>query len=622
LIVDTARSPNARLRPLPIASVRLDDQFWAPRLRTVRRASLPQQYEQLETTHRLDSFRHAAGTRQLDERGLVYSDSDVYKWLEAASFALAAEPDAELDRLVDSIVDDVAAAQAVDGYLNTYFTFERASERWSDLSWQHELYTAGHLIQAAVAHHRATAKTRLLEVAVRLADHICATFGPTARLEPDGHPEIEMALVELYRETGRAIYLQRAGFFLDQRGLSPPVLTGQAYMQDHLPVRQQTEIVGHAVRALYLACGMLDVRLETDDATLDPALEALWQSAFTRKAYLTGGLGSCWTGEAFGPDYELPNEGAYAETCAAIAGAMWNWRALLRSPEARFADWYEIALYNGVLAGISLAGTEYFYQNPLADRGQHRRQPWLACACCPPNISRLLLSLPGYLYSTSSDGLWVHQYAQGTVLTRLPGGEPLGLRVQTRYPWDGQVRLSVETTPAVPWTLFLRIPGWCANASVTLDGQPGRSALPAGAYAEIRRVWRAGEALELSLPMPVRRLASHPRVASNLGRVALARGPVVYCVEAADHPDLDVSDLTLPSDAPLTAVENPQLLGGVVTIQGQASAELFADWDGQLYAAANRSPGTAERPVQLTAIPYYAWANRTPGPMQVWLRAH
>jgi DUF1680 family protein len=396
-------------------------------------------------------------------------------------------------------------------------------------------------------------------------------------------------------------------------------------------VREQREIVGHAVRATYLACGMADVVAETGDAGLSDALAALWQSAFTRKAYLTGGLGAHWAGESFGADYELPGERAYAESCAAIGGFMWNWRMLgLANPAdrstgdptggARFADWMETALYNGILSGLSLDGTEYFYQNPLADDGGHRRRPWFGTACCPPNIARLLLALPGYLYSTSEEGLWVHLYAAGEVQVPSGSGGTLRIGVETDYPWYGAVRLRLEKTPGRAWSLFLRIPGWCEQARWAVNGAPATGDLRPGSYAEVRREWRDGDVVALDLPMAVRRVVAHPRIADTTGRVALMRGPLVYCLEGADHPGVDLRDVALPADARLRAARQPDLLGGVVAVQGVAAEMSPQGWDRQLYITELRRPEPERRTVPLTAVPYFAWANRAPGQMQVWLR--
>ena len=603
-VVDTRRSPWTRHHPLPLHDVTLDGSFWGERLATIRRVTLRQQHTACEESGRIDNFRIASGKRQGEFQGRFYNDSDLYKWLEAASFALATAPDPGLAALVEQGVAEIAAAQAPDGYLHTYYTFGRAGARWTNLPVAHELYCAGHLIQAAVAHHRATGTRALLDVATRFADLICATFSPDGRRGTDGHEEIEMALVELYRETGQARYLRGAGFLLDERGRPSSALRGLPYFQDHLPVREQSEIVGHAVRAVYLACGMADVSAETGEPALLAALERLWQSAFTRKAYVTGALGARWEGEAFGAEHELPNERAYAETCAAIGGFMWNWRMLLLRGEARFADWMETALYNAILPGISLDGTTYFYQNPLADRGGHRRQPWFATACCPPNIARLLLSLPGYLATTADAGLFLHQYAPSTVRATLPGGGPVALSVDTRYPWAGRVRLTVRETGGVPWTLHLRVPGWCETAALSVNGEVVGSGPRSAGYAPIHRAWRAGDVVELDLAMPVRRVHGRPDVAATAGRVALARGPLVYCLEQADRPARDVWGMMLEPGAAFAAEDAPDLLGGVVVLRGTAI----------------RPPGppSIDR-FPVVAVPYYAWANRDPGPMAVWI---
>lgn len=615
--IHTLDGPYNKLQPLPLTAVRIADEFWAPRLGSMRAVTLPEQYAQCERSGRIDNFRRAAGKISGPFQGLYFNDSDVYKWLEAAAYALAGQRDPALEHTVDAVIAELPAAQQPDGYLNTYFALERAGERWSDLLHKHELYCAGHLIQAAVAHHAVTGKDTLLEVAIRYADLICRTFGPDARHATDGHEEIELALVALYRATGNRTYLDRAGFFLDQRGQQPPVLGGASYLQDHLPVREQREVVGHAVRATYLACGMLDVSAETGEDALRRAATDLWESAFGRKAYVTGGLGARHEGEAFGADDELPNERAYAETCAAIGGFMWSWRLLLATGEARYADWMETALYNGILSGLSLDGTQYFYVNPLADRGNHRRQPWFSCACCPPNLARLLLSLPAYLASASAEGLWLHLYAAGSVQATLPDGGTLALEIATRYPWEGEIRISVTAAPEVATTLFLRIPAWSTGAALTLNGEPTTQQCTPGSYLPLHRRWRAGDTVTLTLPMPVRRLAAHPRVLANQGRVAVARGPLVYCLEGADHPGVDVWDVSLPPLAEIQADPAPDLLDGIVVLRGEGLAPQHPAGD-DLYRPA---PAAAQRrSVPLTFIPYYAWANRAAGPMLVWLR--
>jgi DUF1680 family protein len=623
VLVDTSQSPHARLRPLPLTAVTLDDEFWAPRRRLNRQVTIPAQYRHCENTGRIDNFRRAAGQVDLPFQGRFYNDSDVYKWLEAVAWTLATDADPGLTEMADTVIAAISAAQQADGYLNTYFSRERAAERWTNLRDTHELYCAGHLIQAAIAHRRATGSDRLFRVARSLADHVCGLFGPQAqgkRAATPGHQEIEMALIELARETGNLAYRRQAQFFLDQRGHG--LIGGSEYHQDHRPFRDLEQMAGHAVRAVYMNCGAADLVAETGEAALRAALDRLWRNMTTRQAYISGGVGSRHAGESFGRDYELPNERAYAETCAAIASVMWNWRMLALDGDARYADAMETALYNGFLVGLSLDGTSYFYENPLADDGTHRRQEWFDCACCPPNIVRLLASLPGYLYAVSTEGAWVHLYAQGAARIPLADGTNLTLRQRTRYPWDGRVDIEVDGSGT--FSLFLRIPAWCeAGASLGVNDRAFPGTLEPGTYAELRRSWQHGDTVHLDLPMPVRRVECHPYVAGNSGRVALLRGPLLYCVEGADNPDLDPRDLCLPAGAAFAVEHDPGLLGGVVTLRGLARAlPPDAAWAGRLYRTACPQTASPEaRLIEVTAIPYYAWANREPGPMQVWLRS-
>jgi len=619
VVVDTRQSPFVRLRPLSLDAVTIDDTFWAPRRRVNHAVTLPEQYAQLEQTGRLHNLRRAAGQEQGAFEGRFFNDSDVYKWLEAAAWVLATERDERLQAQVDDLIALIAAAQDADGYLDTYFTFARVPERWTDLAVMHELYCAGHLIQAAVAHHRALGRRDLLDVAVRLADHIVATFNPMGRQGADGHPEIEMALVELSRDTGDERYRHQAQFFVDQRGQHPPTISGKEYHQDHAPVRAQHEVVGHAVRALYLYAGMTDLYAETGEQALWEALAALWRNLQGRKIYITGGAGARHEGEAFGDDYELPNRRAYAETCAAIAHVMWAWRLLLVTGEACYGDALETALYNGVLSGISLDGETYFYENPLADRGNHRRQPWFGTACCPPNVARLLASLPGYVYTTSDKGLWVHLYATGTATAALTDVGVVTLRQQTNYPWDGEITLTIDPPDVALFSLFLRVPKWAEGASVTVNDEVIGAPVRPGHYMEIRRQWAQGDVVRLTLPLAVRLLSSHPYVINNRDRVALVRGPLVYCVEAADHPGVDPWDLVLSTDAAWRVEREPDLLGGIMVLRTEdARARVDDGWEGQLYRSFG-TPSAATTRVPLTAIPYYVWANRDAGSMQVWL---
>jgi uncharacterized protein len=629
-VVDTTSSRFARLRPVALGAVTIDDAFWAPRMRTNRESTLPSQYRLLWETGRIDNLLRAAGKLDGEFQGRYFNDSDVYKWLEAASWAVAASPDAEpeleLEAMIDEAIAVVEDAQCADGYLNSYFARERADQRWTNFDL-HEMYCAGHLFQAAVAHHRATGSTRLLDVATRFADHIDATFGPEEgkRIGTDGHPEVEMGLVELARETGERRYVDLAGFLVDVRGHG--VLGnaygrfGTKYHQDHQPFRELDEIVGHAVRAVYLNAGVADLYAETGEAALLDALHRLWRSMTLRKMYVSGGVGSRYEGESFGEDYELPNALAYTETCAAIGSIMWNWRMLLIEGDARYADLLERTLYNAMLPGVSLDGETYFYQNPLADEGSHRRQTWFGTACCPPNVARTLASLPGYLYGVSDEGVWVHLYAASTARITLADGRLVALRQETRYPWDGEIAITVGGEGV--FSLLLRIPAWCEQgAALTVNGLPAPDSLVPGSYAEVRRDWRSGDTVHLRLPMPVRCVESHPYVEENSGRVALMRGPLLYCVEQVDNPDAALDDIELRGGASFRTDFRPDLLGGVEVITADARVNAPDDsWDTALYRTTQSDErGVDGESVSLTAIPYHAWANREPGPMRVWLR--
>lgn len=613
--VDTSQSPHARLKPVPLNAVTLTDDFWALRARINREVTLPAQYAQLEATGRLNNFRRAAGHYHGPFAGYVYNDSDVYKWLEGALWALATGDNPALAAQVATVISLIEAAQQPDGYLNTYYTFERASQRWTNLRDMHELYCAGHLIQAAIAHQRTTGSERLLAVARRFADHICQTFTPAHPGAP-GHPEIEMALVELTRLTGDKRYQSQARFFLNQRGRG--LIGGQAYHGDHLPFYELPQLAGHAVRALYLCAGAADLYAETGEPALLATLERLWQRMVAAQLYVTGGAGARHEGEAFGEAYELPNARAYAETCAGIAIVFWGWRMLALAGEAPYTDLLEWALYNAALPGISLDGQHYFYENPLQNDGSHRRQPWFTCACCPTNIVRLIALLPSYLYTTSAEGVWAHLYAASEARLTLPDGRAVALTQKTRYPWDGDITLTLDG--AGEFSLFLRVPGWCENgAALTVNGRAWDAPLAPGSYVEVRRVWESGDTVQLQLPMPVRPVEAHPYALENAGRVALTRGPLVYCLEEVDHPGVDLRDVRLSET--LEAVDRPELLAGVVTLEGNATIHPLApEWNGALYRAARPAAPVPAQTLSLRAIPYYAWANREPGQLQVWLK--
>jgi DUF1680 family protein len=639
-VVDTTASANAAHRPVPLGNVILTDTLLAPRIRTNREVTIPSQFRHLEETNRLRNFERVAGTVDAPFDGIYFNDSDVYKWLEAVASTIAASRDVDhtdVLAMIDTCIALIEGAQDTDGYLNTYFSVDRVHERWSNLRDLHELYCAGHFIQAAIALHRATGDSRLMTVATKLADLIDTTFGPAGdgkREQVDGHEEIELALVELYRETGEQRYLNLARFFIDIRGTG--TIGGSAYHQDATPVRKQSAMVGHAVRAVYLNAGAADVMLEGEDPALWLALDRMWTNMTTRRSYVSGGIGSRWEGEAFGDDFELPNDRAYTESCAAIGAIMWAWRMLCHRAEdnSRYADWIEHALYNALLPGLSLDGQAYFYQNPLENDGAHRRQPWFGCACCPPNIARLLAQLPGYVNSVTTrrfpesdeqhDTVWVHLFADSTATIPLHAGGSVTLRQRTRYPWDGQVEVAIEALhEAGDFTLQVRVPGWAEGATVSVNGerQPASEAAR-GQYATIRRTWRVGDVVSLILPMPVRRVIAHPRIAANTDRVALLRGPLLYCIEAADNPVGDVRDYVLPDDAHLVAASRPDLLGGIVVITADGErAAADPAWERALYQPLDevrRPANTGD--LAITAIPYHLWANRGAGPMAVWLR--
>lgn len=631
VIVDTARSPHVRLRSVPVDAVKLEDNFWEPRRRINREKTIPSQYKHCEDTGRLNNFRRAAGTFDGPFEGIYFNDSDVYKWLEAASWELACGPNTKIQAMVDESVELIAAAQQPDGYLNTYFMFDKASDRWSNLKDMHELYCAGHLMQAAVAHYRATGSERLLAVARRLADCICNTFGPASegkREQTDGHEEIEMALIELYRVTQEARYLQQAQFFIDIRGRG--TIGGGNYHQDHEPLRDQKRMAGHAVRHVYLCAGGADLVAESGDKPLRTALDHLWQNMVFRQMYISGGIGSRWEGEAFGRDFELPNERAYTETCAAIGSLMWNWRMLQLEADARFADIMEQTLYNGLMSGISLDGESYFYQNPLSDDSTHRREPWFGCACCPPNIARLLAQLPGYFYSVSDEGIWAHLYAENTARIALPQGGTVELKQRTKYPFDGDIEIEIVSLEGVPegteWTLFLRAPMWCSSFHrPKLNSKSAEAYKPKTGnsnYFPLCRTWQVGDTVQISFSMPVRRVECHPNAVENRDRVALMRGPLLYCLEGTDHKGHDLRDIYLPNRSRIYTLERPDLLEGVTILTAQSEEAPLEDDHGDVlyYSAQSRPQKSAAHPVELTAIPYYAWANREAGRLQVWIR--
>jgi DUF1680 family protein len=608
-------SPSAKseLRPLGAEAVTVQDGFWADRLQTNRERTIPHGFEQLRRVGTLHNLRMVTGVggeyRANSDSGgslLPFLDSDVYKWLEAVGWELGRGDHPGLRAAADEAIAIVAAAQRPDGYLNSFVSVVRDGRPYADMAWGHELYCIGHLVQAAIAWHRALGDDRLLSIALRAVGHIDREFGPAGRGGIDGHPCIEMALVELTRVTGDPRHLALAARMLDLRGhgLLGDGRFGRAYWQDHEPIREATEVAGHSVRQLYLDAGAVDVAVERGDEDLLAAVQRRWDNMVRTRRYLTGGLGSRHLDEAFGDPYELPPDRAYAETCASIASVMLAWRLLLATGESVYADAIERAMYNGVLSGLSRSGTEFFYVNPLQRRthraypasGHERRAPWQSCACCPPNLMRLLSSWPQYLATSDDTGIQIHQYASSDIDARIDGAEAR-VAVRTGYPWDGRITVEIVATPERPWTMSLRVPGWCTAATLTLPDEPSR-AVTAGTVHELR-TWRAGDRVVLDLDLPVRVTEPDPRIDAVRGCVAFERGPIVYCVESADLPDpVEVEDLRFDPSREAVAMDRPDLGDGVVGVA---------------------IPVTAPEPLTVPAIPYHTWANRGAGGMRVWV---
>ena len=627
---DTSHSPAALWQTLAGGAVTIDGGLWARRQAINREAALPHGYRMLEAAGNLENLRIAAGRSSGRYQGPVFMDSDVYKWIEAAAYEHARVPSDWLLSHMATAIDIVGAAQGADGYLNSHYQVAEPDRRWTDFAQGHELYCAGHLFQAAVAHHRATGTDGLLRIARRFADYLVDRFGPGKHPGTPGHPEIEMGLIELYRETGDRRYVELARFFLDQRGhawLGPGRYNSAAYYQDRVPVREASELEGHAVRALYLTAGIADVYLETGEAALLGALHRQWADLTSHKLYLTGGVGSRHLGEAFGQPFELPNDLAYDETCAAIASILWSWRMLLATGQGRFADLIDRTLHNAVLSGVSLDGERYFYVNPLASNGRAEylgrggclRKEWHLVACCPPNVMRLLASLGHYVATRDGTGLQVHQYAPARITAALPAGGSVALRMETRYPWEGAVRLTVEEGNGRPWPLALRIPGWCGRATVRVNGGAVEAAPDAAGYLRLERSWRPGDTVELDLPMDARLIEPHPAIESTRGCLAIERGPLVYCLEQADQGDAPIADLEIDPAGALAARWSPELLEGVVAVRAPGFRVDTSAWGDRLYRAFRPGPVPARQRVELTAIPYFAWANRGPGAMRVWV---
>lgn len=648
---------HRKLKPVPFTAVKLTDGFWAPRIETNRTVAIPHNFKMCETTGRIDNFAKAGGLMKGEFRGIYYDDSDLYKAIEGACYSLATHPDPELDKYLDGVIAKIAAAQRPDGYLFTFYTLKGLEKRWANFKDMHELYCAGHFIEAAVAHRQATGKNSMMEIAVKLADHIDSVIGPQAgkKKEICGHEEIELALVKLAHATGQKKYLDLAKFMIDTRGTDAGGARKKfgPYHQDHVPLAEQDKPVGHAVRAMYFYSGAADVAAATGDPAYLAPLDRLWASTCERKMYITGGVGARHAGEAFGDDYELPNESAYCETCAAIGNALWNYRMGLLHGDGKYFDVVERIIYNGFLSGVSLSGDRFFYVNPLASKGRHHRKEWYGTACCPSNVVRFLPSIPGYVYATDEKGIYVNLYVASTATFDFKGSK-VTIVQKTEYPWDGKVELTLSADKPVVVTLNLRTPGWTAPAvgqdpsetasriqsppSVsTVGAEPAKvdfipwvvsgSGLP-GEYRQVTTSCTPKpQTWIVTHPMPVKRVYAHAQVKDDAGRVALQRGPVVYCLEAVDQPGKKTFNLSLPKTAELKTEFRKDLLGGVTVITGTAvaharktGAEGEAKADPNLVRPAEAAKGeVVSKEVAFTAVPYYAWDHREAGEMQVWV---
>jgi hypothetical protein len=641
-------------RALPLKRVGIDDGFWSKYAHLVRHTVLPYQWEALNDripdaapSHAIRNFRIAAGLEEGEFGGMVFQDSDLAKWLEAVGYALASGPDPELEKLADGVIGLIGQAQREDGYVNTYFTIKEPEGRWTNLLDCHELYCAGHLIEAAVAYYENTGKRKLLDIMCRYADYIDSVFGrePGKIRGYDGHQEIELALVKLYQVTGEEKYLRLSRFFIDERGRQPSFFveewerrgrTGHwtrgrtnrpdlEYNQSHLPVREQSEAVGHSVRAVYMYTAMADLARLTGDSALREACRRLWTNITRRRMYITGGIGSTHHGEAFTFDYDLPNDTVYAETCASIGLIFFAQRMLLMEPCSEYADVMERALYNNVIGSMSLDGKHYFYVNPLevwpeaSDKNPGKRhvkavrQKWFGCSCCPPNVARLLSSLGQYIYTSAEDTIYTHLFIGGKATFDLAGGQ-VKLRQQSGLPWNGNVRFEVDPLNAGEFTLALRIPDWSAQPKLRINGADAEYTVEKG-YALVKRQWSAGDAVDWELPMEVQLIQANPNVRANAGKAAIQRGPLVYCLEETDHGS-PLSALSLSPDAALNPRYEEELLGGAVVIEGEGRMDDTSSWDGRLYLPLRRK--TRRAPIR--AIPYFLWGNRTPGEMTVWIR--
>jgi DUF1680 family protein len=643
-------SPHALVRAVSLKDVRWNGGFWAARFETCRRHTIPDLLalmEGTEHTHFLQNFRIAAGLAEGRHRGAPFNDGDFYKLLEAACAALAIEPDAALEKRVEEAISIIGKAQRPDGYLQTK-TLIRQTQPFTE-PVDFELYNMGHLLTAACVHHQTTGRPHFLAIARKTADFLDNAFrNPTPELARFSIcPSHYMGTLDLYRTTGELRYLHLAERFLALRDMVPTG-GGSDDNQDRIPFRQQTEPIGHAVRANYLYAGAADLYAETGDATLHTPLEHIWPKVVQQKMAITGGCGALFDGaspdaakdqatitrthQAYGRPYQLPHQAAHNETCAAIGNLLWNWRMFLISGEARYLDVVELALYNSVLAGVSLEGSDFFYVNPLRRLGtapcdlrwSHDRAPFFGSFCCPPNVARTVAEVGGYAYSVSEDALWVNLYNSSTLTTTLPGGHRVVLRQKTDYPWDGRIRLTFEEVdqalPLFVFALKLRIPGWAEHAAIQVNGEPVPGNSTPGTYTEIGRAWRKGDVVELNLPLPSQLMEAHPLVEEASGQVAVRRGPLIYCLESADLPqDISVTDILLPANLGLKPRFEPGFLGGITVLEGSAWARVSEKSPLENHPLYQPLRSRRIQSVDIRLIPYYTWGNRGPGEMSVWL---
>ena len=630
----------ARLNSVDFTAVSLEGQFWPERLETVLAKTIPSQFDEMVKHNIIASLdlptpippltyprNHHNFTTQ------VFWDSDVGKWIEAASYALSHRRDKAIEDKIDLIVEKLAKAQAPDGYLNCWYLGREPEKRWTNMRDNHELYCAGHLLEGAVAYFQSTGRRKFLDIMLRYVDHMIETFGtkPGQKRGYCGHQEIELALLKLYVVTREKKHLDLARYFIDERGASPHYFDQETiargddpkkfwaktyeYNQSHKPVREQEEVLGHAVRAMYMYAAMADIAAETGDASLKSTCEKLWHDVTEKRMYVTAGLGPSATNEGFTSPYDLPNDTAYAETCASVALIFWAKRMLDLDCDGAYADIMELSLFNGTLSGLSRDGLHYFYANPLESDGSHKRWTWHPCPCCTMNVSRLVASVGNYFYSHNADTIAVHLYGSNTASIKV-GKSNITLKQTADYPWSGKIKLEIDLEGTAEFMLKMRVPGWAREARFTINGlEFDHSAALERGYAEIQRQWKKGDVVTLELPMPVERLHAHPRVRQDVGRVALKRGPLVYCVEGVDNPNIDLSLVKLLPNQNIGDTMDETLFGGTVRLSVPVEVVNSGEWNGKLYHAG----ALPTQQYTVTALPYFLWCNRGSNPMLVWV---